>query len=42
MIRYGFDAVIKSRQQMSASDPVHKPVIGQGRAGPFCGRRCGR
>jgi 2-polyprenyl-6-methoxyphenol hydroxylase-like FAD-dependent oxidoreductase len=29
MIRYGFDAVIKSRQQMSASDPVHKPVIGR-------------
>jgi 2-polyprenyl-6-methoxyphenol hydroxylase-like FAD-dependent oxidoreductase len=29
MIEYGFDAVIKSRQQMSASDPVHKPVIGR-------------
>jgi len=29
MIEYGFDAVIKSRQQMSADDPIHKPVIGR-------------
>ncbi|MDX6279160.1 MAG: hypothetical protein QOH03_231, partial [Kribbellaceae bacterium] len=29
MIEYGFDAVLKSRAQMSASDPVHKPVIGR-------------
>ncbi|MFD3400002.1 FAD-dependent oxidoreductase [Kribbella sp. NPDC058693] len=29
MIEYGFDAVIKSRGQMTSSDPVHKPVIGR-------------
>ncbi|MDX6264231.1 MAG: hypothetical protein QOH84_5919 [Kribbellaceae bacterium] len=29
MIEYGFDAVLKSRAQMSASDPVHKPVVGR-------------
>lgn len=29
MIEYGFDAVIKSRAQMSADDPIHKPVVGR-------------
>ncbi|WP_112239179.1 FAD-dependent oxidoreductase [Kribbella monticola] len=29
MIEYGFDAVLKSREQMSANDPIHKPVIGR-------------
>ncbi|HEY3558955.1 MAG TPA: NAD(P)/FAD-dependent oxidoreductase [Kribbella sp.] len=29
MIEYGFDAVIKSRAQMTSDDPVHKPVIGR-------------
>ncbi|TCM43752.1 NAD(P)/FAD-dependent oxidoreductase [Kribbella sp. VKM Ac-2568] len=29
MIEYGFDAVIKSKAQMSASDPMHKPVVGR-------------
>jgi hypothetical protein len=29
MIEYGFDAVIKSKAQMSASDPMHKPVLGR-------------
>ncbi|TWD82695.1 2-polyprenyl-6-methoxyphenol hydroxylase-like FAD-dependent oxidoreductase [Kribbella amoyensis] len=29
MIEYGFDAVLKSRAQMSADDPMHKPVIGR-------------
>lgn len=29
MIDYGFDAVLKSRQQMSGSDPIHKPLIGR-------------
>ncbi|MFI6675873.1 FAD-dependent oxidoreductase [Kribbella sp. NPDC050470] len=29
MIDYGFDAVIKSRAQMTADDPVHKPVVGR-------------
>ncbi|MFF0344863.1 FAD-dependent oxidoreductase [Kribbella sp. NPDC004875] len=29
MIDYGFDAVIKSRAQMTSDDPVHKPVIGR-------------
>ncbi|MFG1819666.1 FAD-dependent oxidoreductase [Kribbella sp. NPDC049174] len=29
MIEYGFDAVNKSRAQMTADDPVHKPVIGR-------------
>jgi len=29
MIEYGFDAVIKSRAQMTSTDPVHKPVVGR-------------
>ena len=29
MIDYGFEAVIKSRAQMSASDPIHKPLVGR-------------
>jgi 2-polyprenyl-6-methoxyphenol hydroxylase-like FAD-dependent oxidoreductase len=29
MIKYGFDAVLKSRQQMAADDPIHKPLIGR-------------
>ncbi len=29
MIVYGFDAVLKSRAQMTADDPMHKPVIGR-------------
>src|SRR4029453_3781263 len=29
MIKYGFDAVLKSREQMTPSDPIHKPVIGR-------------
>jgi 2-polyprenyl-6-methoxyphenol hydroxylase-like FAD-dependent oxidoreductase len=29
MIEYGFDAVLKSRAQMTADDPMHKPVIGR-------------
>jgi 2-polyprenyl-6-methoxyphenol hydroxylase-like FAD-dependent oxidoreductase len=29
MIDYGFDAVVKSRAQMTSADPVHKPVIGR-------------
>ena len=29
MIGYGFDAVKKSRKQMTASNPVHTPVIGR-------------
>jgi 2-polyprenyl-6-methoxyphenol hydroxylase-like FAD-dependent oxidoreductase len=29
MIGYGFDAVKKSRKQMTASNPVHAPVIGR-------------
>jgi 2-polyprenyl-6-methoxyphenol hydroxylase-like FAD-dependent oxidoreductase len=29
MIKYGFDAVLKSRQQMTADDPIHKPLIGR-------------
>ena len=29
MINYGFDAVNKSRKQMTASNPVHTPVIGR-------------
>jgi 2-polyprenyl-6-methoxyphenol hydroxylase-like FAD-dependent oxidoreductase len=29
MIEYGFDAVIRSRAQMTADDPVHKPVVGR-------------
>jgi 2-polyprenyl-6-methoxyphenol hydroxylase-like FAD-dependent oxidoreductase len=28
MITYGFDAVLKSRAQMTDEDPIHKPVIG--------------
>ena len=29
MIEYGFDAVKKSRAQMTASNPVHTPIIGR-------------
>jgi 2-polyprenyl-6-methoxyphenol hydroxylase-like FAD-dependent oxidoreductase len=29
MIEYGFDAVLKSRAQMTSDDPVHKPVVGR-------------
>jgi hypothetical protein len=29
MIGYGFDAVLKSRAQINASDPIHKPVVGR-------------
>jgi 2-polyprenyl-6-methoxyphenol hydroxylase-like FAD-dependent oxidoreductase len=29
MITYGFDAVLKSREQMTDEDPIHKPVIGR-------------
>jgi hypothetical protein len=29
MIRYGFDAVLKSRQQMDARDPIHRPILGR-------------
>ena len=29
MIEYGFDAVMKSREQMTDQDPIHKPVIGR-------------
>jgi 2-polyprenyl-6-methoxyphenol hydroxylase-like FAD-dependent oxidoreductase len=29
MIDYGFDAVKKSRKQMTASNPIHIPVIGR-------------
>lgn len=29
MIDYGFDAVLKSRAQMTSDDPAHKPVIGR-------------
>jgi 2-polyprenyl-6-methoxyphenol hydroxylase-like FAD-dependent oxidoreductase len=29
MIKYGFDAVLKSREQMTADDPIHKPLIGR-------------
>jgi 2-polyprenyl-6-methoxyphenol hydroxylase-like FAD-dependent oxidoreductase len=29
MIKYGFDAVLKSREQMTDEDPMHKPVIGR-------------
>ena len=29
MIDYGFDAVKKSRKQMTASNPIHTPVIGR-------------
>ncbi|HEU5012608.1 MAG TPA: NAD(P)/FAD-dependent oxidoreductase [Roseiflexaceae bacterium] len=29
MQRYGFDAVLKSREQMDGNGPMHKPVIGR-------------
>jgi 2-polyprenyl-6-methoxyphenol hydroxylase-like FAD-dependent oxidoreductase len=29
MIEYGFDAVRKSRKQMTASNPVHTPIVGR-------------
>jgi 2-polyprenyl-6-methoxyphenol hydroxylase-like FAD-dependent oxidoreductase len=29
MIKYGFDAVLKSRQQMTDESPIHKPVVGR-------------
>jgi 2-polyprenyl-6-methoxyphenol hydroxylase-like FAD-dependent oxidoreductase len=29
MIKYGFDAVLKSREQMTDKDTIHKPVIGR-------------
>ena len=29
MIKYGFDAVLKSREQMTDENPIHKPVIGR-------------
>jgi 2-polyprenyl-6-methoxyphenol hydroxylase-like FAD-dependent oxidoreductase len=29
MIGYGFDAVLKSRAQMTAADPLHRPVLGR-------------
>jgi 2-polyprenyl-6-methoxyphenol hydroxylase-like FAD-dependent oxidoreductase len=29
MIKYGFDAVMKSRTQMDCNSPIHKPVIGR-------------
>ena len=29
MMTYGFDAVLKSREQMTDEDPIHKPVIGR-------------
>lgn len=29
MIEYGFDAVLKSRAQMTSDDPIHKPVVGR-------------
>jgi hypothetical protein len=29
MITYGFDAVLRSREQMTDEDPIHKPVIGR-------------
>ena len=29
MITYGFDAVLKSRKQMTDKDPIHTPVIGR-------------
>ena len=27
MIDYGFDAVLKSRQQMAGDGPIHKPIV---------------
>ena len=29
MLRYGTEAVIASKQQMSSTDPIHRPVIGR-------------
>src|SRR5258708_28508943 len=29
MIKYGFDAVVKSRAQIDCNHPIHKPVIGR-------------
>ena len=29
MITYAFDAVLKSREQMTDEAPIHKPVIGR-------------
>jgi 2-polyprenyl-6-methoxyphenol hydroxylase-like FAD-dependent oxidoreductase len=29
MIKYGFDAVLKSREQMTNHNPIHKPLIGR-------------
>lgn len=29
MVDYGFDAVLQSRKQLSADNPLHKPVIGR-------------
>lgn len=29
MIKYGFDGVLKSREQMTDENPIHKPVIGR-------------
>jgi len=29
MIAYGFDAVLKSREQMTEESPLHKPIIGR-------------
>jgi 2-polyprenyl-6-methoxyphenol hydroxylase-like FAD-dependent oxidoreductase len=29
MIRYGFDAVLKSREQIDGNAPIHKPVVGR-------------
>jgi 2-polyprenyl-6-methoxyphenol hydroxylase-like FAD-dependent oxidoreductase len=29
MIKYAFDAVLKSREQMTDEDPIHKPVVGR-------------
>jgi len=29
MIKYGFDAVLQSREQMTDENPIHKPVVGR-------------
>lgn len=29
MIDYGFDAVVKSRQQMDGNGLIHKPIVGR-------------
>ena len=29
MIKYGFDAVLKSREQMTGDNPIHKPLVGR-------------